>query len=40
MQKEVAARGAAGERQGGASIHDAGSGHTVSTQANAVPTQD
>jgi hypothetical protein len=38
MEEEVAAGGAPGERQGGAFIDDAGSGHTVSTDANAVPT--
>jgi len=37
IEQEVAARRAATQRQGGARIDDAGSGHVVSTQANAVP---
>jgi hypothetical protein len=37
MQKEVTARAAAGQCQGGARIDDAGSGHALSTEANAVP---
>jgi hypothetical protein len=38
MEQEVAARGAAGQRQGGARIDDAGSRHAVSQEAKGVPT--